>query len=126
MKITTILFLVALSFFSNEILAQTSEKDNSVTKQDTLSAIGVITKQPMATKKGESPYLEDYYFKTENQSYFINYRVSDISTDSLDKHLNHKVKITFLLKHGNWDAKDNEAKQSRGGDYISILTLKLN
>lgn len=123
-SITTILFFVATVFFSNEVSAQTlSSQNNSVSKQDTLLASGRIIKQPMETKKGESPYLFDYYFKTENQRYFVKYKGSNISTDTFDSYLNQNVKITYQLKYGDWDSNENEVKQSRVGSYIVILSF---
>ena len=81
----------------------------------------------MNKKNIQSPNVNDYYFKTGEKEYFIKYRESIITKDTLDKYIDNNIKITYIIKNGNWDSAgldlDNPT-QSRIGQYIVVIMLK--
>jgi len=105
-------------------------------KDDTLTLVGDLVKEPFITKNGKPvPGLFDFYFKTENEKYFIKANESIFSKEKLEELMKidnkseskfHKRRFKVVLKTGDWDAdpKNPELQQSRVGKYI-IITQEL-
>ncbi len=111
-----------LLIFSFRITAQTKK----TVAQDTLIATGKLIKKPMITKGGKpSSYINDFFFETDKDNYFIKVREGKVMTDTLDKYVGNTITFTYILiKRGEWDSDGKEIVQSRVGEYIRVLGIK--
>lgn len=111
-----------LLIFSFRITAQTK----TTVAQDTLIATGKLIKKPMITKGGKpSSYINDFFFETYKDNYFIKVREGKVMTDTLDKYVGNTIAFSYILiKRGEWDSDGKEIVQSRVGEYIRVLGIK--
>ncbi len=111
-----------LLIFSFRITAQTK----TTVAQDTLIATGKLIKKPMITKGGKpSSYINDFFFETGKDNYFIKVREGKVMTDTLDKYVGNTITFSYILiKRGEWDSDGKEIVQSRVGEYIRVLGIK--
>lgn len=114
----TILSLL-LFFFSITAFSQAA---------DTVTATGTIIKKSFTTKAGQKiDNTVDYYFKSDEQEFFIMLSESDtIVRDAVLKNIGKKVKLNYTVANGNWDNVEiglEENLQSRVGNYIVILKI---
>jgi hypothetical protein len=116
----TTLFLS--SFFS--INASSLSSMNS----DTLISNGKLVKKPFVNKIGkEFKNTNEYYFKCDEQLFFIKLNESQISKADLEKYFEKENTILkYSVMDGMWDSNGETEIQSRVGKYIHIHEIMKN
>ena len=118
----TLIITIALVIYS---LAGFSQDKTKTINTDTLTSVGIIHKKPFVDKIGnEHPEHLDYWFKSNNDHFFIKIDKTKIITDSLDKYVNKPIQLKYIfIKWGEWDSSGKERipVQSRVGSYIIVL-----
>lgn len=111
--------IIAFSFFTGAAFAQTKNNPVAVTES------GKLIKKPMITKRGKpSPYVNDYFFHTDKNNYFIKVIEGKVPADTLEKYVDKNIKLNYVLvPRGEFDSDGKEKMQSRVGPYIYILQL---
>jgi hypothetical protein len=114
---------MAIALFTVSAFSQ----DTAASYSDTVTSVGLIHLKPFIDKMGEQhPEHMDYWFKTNDNDYFIKLGNNKIIADSLSKFLNSTVQLTYIvIKKGEWDSTGEEPKpvQSRVGPYIVVLKV---
>ncbi len=115
--ITSALVLCTLTIFSQDA--------SKSSKSDTLTLLGIIHQKYFVDKGGKESDVLDYWFKTNNEDYFIKLYESKISSETLSMFIGKTVKLKFMIKTGEWDSTGKELVpvQSRIGQYIIVLKL---
>jgi hypothetical protein len=93
---------------------------------DTLILKGRIVKENMENKKGQKlEGVEDLYFSTGTNSYFIKLTSGKFSPTDLEKYGTKEITIRAIKKFGNIDieSEDPSYAQTRVGEYIVILEI---
>lgn len=88
---------------------------------------GKIVSQSFVNKVGkEISTIQDLYFETSGETYFIKFMDSNISFEEAEKLLDQTITIEGEIRDGMWDVPDDnpEYAQSRTGEYIVIFSIK--
>lgn len=97
-------------------------RDYDIFKIFTLT--GEFIKEPFENKAGKIiKDVYDYFLQVQGIKYFIKLRNNTVKKDEIDKVLGKKVKVSFSVDEGLWDADDN-THQSRIGKYVRIIEIK--
>ena len=95
--------------------------------EDTLSLKGKIVKADMKTQKGtKSEGVQDYYFSSGGNSYFIKTASGEFSKQDLDKiGIKKTITVKCIKRNGTWDIgpDDPSYAATRTGEYILILEV---
>jgi hypothetical protein len=114
---------IALAWFTLTVFAQDATQ---TIKQDTLIMTGIIHKRPFVDKMDQEHYdVMDYWFKTDEEDYFIKLSESEINSGSLNKYIDKTARLKYIVKYGEWDSTGKELipVQSRVGKYIVVFKL---
>ncbi len=106
--------------------SKTSDKSTQFPKPVTLN--GKIVIKAFVNKVGEtSQTMQDLYFETSEDFYFIKFTESEISDAEAMAVLNKPIGIEGEIREGFWDVSDDEGSfvQSRSGPYL-VITKVLN
>lgn len=101
-------------------------KSNDHINGDTLVLKGRIVKEDMENKKGQKlEGVQDLYFSTGTNSYFIKLAGGNFLRTDLEKYGNKEITIKAIKKFGNVDidSDDPSYAQTRVGEYIVILEI---
>ena len=123
MKIYTF-FIIAFTLFITNTNAMDLNKNPF--NEDTLTLKGRVVKADMETQKGtKSEGVQDYYFSTGSNSYFIKTAVGKFSKQDLDKIGDKEIIIKCTKKFGTVDIgpDDPSYAATRVGEYIVILEI---
>ena len=88
---------------------------------------GKIISENFVNKVGkEISTIQDLYFETGGESYFIKFMDSKITYEEAAKYLNQTIEIEGEIREGMWDISDADPgyAQSRTGYYIVIIKIK--
>lgn len=97
-------------------------RDYNIFKTYTFTS--VFIKEQFVNKGGKTiDGVFDYFLQVQGIKYFIKLKNSDVKKDEIDKVLGRKVKVTFSINDGLWDADDN-THQSRIGKYLRIIKIE--
>jgi len=100
--------------------------DNTHINGDTLTLKGKIIRENMENKKGQKlEGVQDFYFSSSSDSYFVKIAGSKYSRKELEAFENKEVTIKCIKKFGNIDIDSNDPSyaQTRVGEYILILEI---
>lgn len=118
--IATLFLLPVTSCLPKKDTHQSAEKN-----QTTMT--GKIISQSFVNKVGkEISTIQDLYFETSGETYFIKFMDSNISFEEAEKLLDQTITIEGEIRDGMWDVPDDnpEYAQSRTGEYIVIFSIK--
>ena len=116
-----LLFITTITCISFRLSSQHSVAQ---TKSDTVISTGSISIKNFINKAGkENPDITDWFFKTDNENYFIKLSEGKITPVTCGKFLDKPVKLKYIIKNGEWDSNGKEKEQSRIGKYIVVLEL---
>lgn len=122
MKLNRIVFIL-IGFAATNLYAM---KTNDQINGDTLILKGRIAKTTMESKKGEKlEGVQDYYFSSGTNSYFIKVASGKFSKTDLNAFGTNEITIKAIKKLENIDIDSNDPSyvQKRVGEYIVILEI---
>lgn len=88
---------------------------------------GKIISKTFVNKGGkEINTIQDLYFETNKDTYFIKFMDSEITYDEAKDLLDQSIEIEGEIREGMWDVPDNDPgyAQSRTGYYVVIFSVK--
>ena len=88
-----------------------------------------VIEKPFIKKNGEPTDRKEFYLQTSIKDYYIKFCESKVKEADLKERLDRQtgsiktLKLEVAFKTGEWDRCDEEAVQSRVGDYVVIYQL---
>lgn len=125
-KIIIVTVLILSCGISCSTPKEQDQTQNSANKTESTMK-GKIISENFINKGGkEINTMQDLYFQTEDETYFIKFMDSNISFEEAKKLIDQPIEIEGEVREGLWDVPDDNPQyaQSRTGYYVVIFKIK--